>query len=601
MNYNNARKYEEEHKEGFINRLRYLIFRSIKSMSFLNYKDISIGYKYLVALLAMVLLFSVSALIVKEEVDKTDKTVMHLGQLSNQTVAITEMGALFREKTSKAVNYAGLKNSAYIAQAEYSQIQEKFDNILDQLKLELVEQNQLAIFEEVSSIDNQFNDVFTKEILTSVQNNDQDNLYWSVTRANELSNKMVETLNQLRQTVEYEQRQATIEMEGSFKIVIQSLLIGLVIAIIVSIIVLYFTNRNIQKRLKSLVQFSEAISRGELIKEIEHIGGKDEVGILGKAMQDMKNNLIDIIEEIATVGKQVNEKGRGIYAETLDVEEHAVRINQSMEELSRGSDHQATTIMDIANMIEDWVEDTHHANKIAETIDANTKEVEGYSQSGSRNIELSVNQMIKIDEMMHQSMIQLEGFNDKTNKVNKMIDLIQEVSAQTNLLALNATIEAARAGNHGSGFAVVANEVKKLAGQVKDLSSEIDTIIQEITYESDQVYQLLHEGYSEVSAGLTQIQKTQNSFVEIDQSILRVSESMSKIVETLGQLLMRGEIMKNSTQDVAAVAEEQAASVESTSEGMDAITNAIKSIKLKTKGLDENASRSEKLVKQFKM
>lgn len=575
--------------------------KKIKKVSMLRYRHLSIGYKYLIALLVMIALFSLSTFFVGREVNDTDRTVNELNQLSHQAVDVTELGALFREKTSKAVNYAGLRNSAYISQAEYNQIQDQFNELIERLKMELITDDQLILFDEIEEVNQQFNDVFFTDILGSVQANNQDDLYWAVTRANELSNQMLDILNQLRETIKTEQTHAIAQVERSFYLVIQTLVVGVIGAVILSFLILYFTNRRIQIRLSSLIHFSKSISKGKLNETFNYKGERDEVGILAESMVEMKNHLTTVIENISVVAKQVNEKSGHIYQETLDVETHAITIEHTLGELTRGSDYQAKTTIDMSNLVDTWVQETNGAYQLGESVNQNAKKVDEHTKIGTKNMATSVQQMSKIDSMMHQSMTQIEGFKAKTKEVNRMIGLIQEVSDQTNLLALNAAIEAARAGDHGNGFAVVANEVKKLAQQVSKLSTDIEGIINEINHEADAVYQSLHQGYDDVTNGLTQIKKTQITFLDIDQSIQEVSHSITDIAFTLHQISSRGETMRKSIQDVAAIAEEQAASIETTSGGIKAITQTIGSIKDETHGLDANATKTTNLVDQFEL
>src|SRR5690606_30819113 len=102
------------------------------------------------------------------------------------------------------------------------------------------------------------------------------------------------------------------------------------------------------------------------------------------------------------------------------------------------------------------------------------------------------------DQIVQDAVRKVEGLDEQTQQISKLVSVIQDVAEQTNLLALNASIEAARAGEHGRGFAVVADEVRKLAEQVSASIADITGIVTNIQSESNTVSKSLQEGYKEV-------------------------------------------------------------------------------------------------------
>ena len=163
-----------------------------------------------------------------------------------------------------------------------------------------------------------------------------------------------------------------------------------------------------------------------------------------------------------------------------------------------------------------------------------------------------------------KSIEKVKSLDSQTKVIGNLIQMIQDIANQTNLLALNAAIEAARAGEHGRGFAVVSEEVRKLADQVSNSIGNIVTIVEGVQRESDETVKTLQHSYTQVTEGSTKIKTTRDTFNDINKSILHMQSQIQTISSHFNDVFQESEKINQSINQVASIAIESSAGIEQT-------------------------------------
>ena len=242
------------------------------------------------------------------------------------------------------------------------------------------------------------------------------------------------------------------------------------------------------------------LATGNLSITIKESNRKDEVGQLTDAMQTMRDTLHDTIEKVAEASSSVMLQSEELTQSANEVKAGSEQIAMTMQEIAYGTEKQADAASELANTMGTFDAKVRDTSERGEQIQQSSTDVLSMTNEGKRLMDSSAQQMKKIDEIIQEAVEKMASLNNQTQEITKLVSVIT-IAAQTNLLALNAAIEAARAGEHGKGFAVVADEVRKLAEQVSISVTDITGIVNDIQVESTEATESLQNGYKEVETG----------------------------------------------------------------------------------------------------
>ena len=302
--------------------------------------------------------------------------------------------------------------------------------------------------------------------------------------------------------------------------------------------------RMIVRPLQRSVQLCEHIANGDLTSNIES-RGKNEIGRLFSAMQDMQTKLQTMVGTLSQSSTALEANSRQIAGGSQDL---ASRTEQQAAALQQT----AASMDEISSIVRQNADTAAQAERL--TQDASKKAAHGKQES-------------------EQTSMLMRELETSSQKVNEIIQVIDSIAFQTNILALNASVEAARAGEHGRGFAVVASEVRSLATKTSNSSKEIRTMIEDIA--------------SRIAQGADQALKNGESMDDINQAIVRVNDMMQELA------LAAKEQESGISQISTAIAEMDSATQENVS--------LVEETSTASASLQDEASRLAELVAAFRI
>ena len=335
---------------------------------------------------------------------------------------------------------------------------------------------------------------------------------------------------------------------------------GHLLAVIVTTLVMvqWLVHKMVIVPLKKLTTIVEDIAQGDgdLTKRVPVIE-QDEIGQLGLLFNDFIDKLQLSIRKVGEVTSRV----------AVDAQE----MSSTADEIARGADTQKVKMTQSASSVEEMTMTAGEVARNSQEASGIAQEASNTAQEGQRVVTEAVASMQLVAEAVGESSTVIAALGRSSDQIGEIVGTIEDIADQTNLLALNAAIEAARAGEQGRGFAVVADEVRKLAERTTKATKEIAEMIRQIQADTKIAVTSMEEGTERVGKGVMLANETSDALTRIQ----------SLVMQTAGMI-----------QQIAAAAEEQSTTTYQIARDLEAVSQVGEET---SGGAEESARRSHEL------
>jgi methyl-accepting chemotaxis protein len=325
---------------------------------------------------------------------------------------------------------------------------------------------------------------------------------------------------------------------GSFQKVLIISIGVLAIAVAFSLLISFFMTKLITAPINKTIEIMEEISKGDLTKRVDVIS-HDEIGEMGNHFNAFVEKLHQAIVHVAR--------------SSTDVSSAATTLDSAAEQMATGVEEAAAQVNSVATASEEMSTTSSEIAQNCVMAAKSSEKANNAAIAGEGIINETVNVMKRINDRVKESARIIKSLGARSDQIGEVVGLINDIADQTNLLALNAAIEAARAGEHGRGFAVVADEVRKLAERTTEATKEIGNTIEAMQGETRSAVSSMEEGVKEVEVGSVEAEKSGDALNDILKQINAATVEINQIAVASEQQTATTNEIANNIQQISEV------------------------------------------------
>jgi len=350
--------------------------------------------------------------------------------------------------------------------------------------------------------------------------------------------------------IAYQTRIAQQQFEQSVKqasvsriVALATVSLGVLLAILMGAII----GRSINRGVASLEISAARLASGDLTTQVPTTG-KDELSRVGASFNQMAHHFSELISQVNAASGLVNQ--------------HANGLSQSSTQVAQSSRQQSQRATEAAASVEQFNSAFKEIAATSENIVSAVRNARDLSKQGDTVVANVVKGIEKVAKTVNESAEVIADLGQRSNQIGQILSVIKDIADQTNLLALNAAIEAARAGEQGRGFAVVADEVRKLAERTTAATSEISSMVGVIQEDTGRAVTTMRQSSDDVQAGVSLANQAGQALQDIASSVEQVADMIGQIAAATQEQSSASEALTQSVEGIAHVADENSRAIE---------------------------------------